>query len=523
MDGHRPTRSFGVLLAAAMLLLSCTGGESEDAAPTTSVAPTTTTIPAYDLDAIGPAELGDLADCNGSLGSERLRFRADIAPEHSGDETVVSVECAGEELHHVVLLSGPVEAGVVLSEPIVGSQPQPIGVDPVRIMAFQVDGERALQTVYRWDDGRLRAMSETVLSIDDYFAAIGTPIEAVEPLTRADLFDKASPAVARLEGTTCAAGLINAGTGFLIAPDLVVTAAHVVEGYESMIVTMIDGEERVGNTIGFAPGQDAALVRLVEPVDSTPLVWSEQSPRVGFDISVLGYPLNLDLSVTAGTISGVGRTILFPSGDQIPNVMQTDALTNPGNSGGPWLDETGRVIGLHIAGRDGAAGINWGVEAEVVRALVDQWAVEPQPYQPCAPPEAFLVRADATGDKIDELVELFSDYAGGITTGDFALSYERLWQPTIPLTAWSADLATSTWSDVAITSVVDAPADRVEEYSLGEVNSFEVRVSATTNQAPRFGPEGQDCTNWELVYLVASTDGVFWQIVSSGGSVPNAC
>ncbi len=237
----------------------------------------------------------------------------------------------------------------------------------------------------------------------------------------------------------------------------------------------------------------------------------------------LCYPLNLDLSVTAGTISGVGRTILFPSGDQIPNVMQTDALTNPGNSGGPWLDETGRVIGLHIAGRDGAAGINWGVEAEVVRALVDQWAVEPQPYQPCAPPEAFLVRADATGDKIDELVELFSDYAGGITTGDFALSYERLWQPTIPLTAWSADLATSTWSDVAITSVVDAPADRVEEYSLGEVNSFEVRVSATTNQAPRFGPEGQDCTNWELVYLVASTDGVFWQIVSSGGSVPNAC
>jgi len=523
MDGHRTIRSFGALLAATLLLSSCTGGESEDGAPTTSVAPTTTTIPTYDLDTIGPAALGDLAGCAGSVGSERIRFRADVAPEHAGDETVVSVECAGDDLHHVLLLAGPQDAGVVLSEPIVGSQPQPIGVDPVRIVAFQVDGDRALQTIYRWDEGRLRPMSEAVLSFDEYLAAIGTPIEVVEPLTRADLFDKASPAVLRLEGTTCAAGVVNAGTGFLIGPDLVVSAAHVVEGYESMIVTTIDGEERAGTTIGFAPGQDTALILLDEPVGSTPLAWSEQSPRVGFDISVLGYPLNLDLSVTAGTISGVGRTILFPSGDQIPNVMQTDALTNPGNSGGPWLDETGRVIGLHIAGRDGAAGINWGVEAEVVRALVDQWAVEPQPYEPCAPPEAFLVRAETTDDDIDELVELFSDYAGGITTGDFDLAYERLWQPTVPATAWAAELATSIWSDVVITSVADAPADRVEEFDLGEVNSLEVRVSATTNQAPRFGPDGQDCSNWQLVYLVASIDGVFWQIVSSGGSVSSSC
>ena len=238
---------------------------------------------------------------------------------------------------------------------------------------------------------------------------------------------------------------------------------------------------------------------------------------------MLGYPLNLDLSVTAGTISGVGRTILFPNGETIPNVMQTDALTNPGNSGGPWLDETGSVIGLHIAGRDGAAGINWGVDAEVVRALVDQWMVEPQPYTPCAPPEVFLVRAETESDDIDELIEMFSDYAGGITSGDFNLAYERLWRPTIGVTAWSAELATSKWSNVAVTGVTDAPADRVAEYELGEVNSLEVTVTATTNQAPRFGPDGQECTNWQLTYLVASTDGIFWQIVSSGGSVPTAC
>lgn len=471
-----------------------------------------------------PADLGDLAACDGAVGTEQARFEADVVLDRPGDEMVVSIVCEGTGLGRVLLLSADETARTLLSEPIIGSNPIPIGTGPVRLLVFQVlDEERALQTVYRWDDGRVRAMSELVLTIDEYQTAIGESVDVLPPLSRADLFDQASPAVVSLEGTTCASSVLNAGTGFVISPDLVVTAAHVVEGYESMIVTSIDGSKRVGHAIGFAPGQDAALIRLEEPVDVEPLRWSDRTPRVGSDISVLGYPLNLDISVTAGTISGVDRTILFPGGEIIPNIMQTDALTNPGNSGGPWLDDTGSVIGLHVAGRDGAAGINWGVEADVVRALVDQWAAEPQPYQPCAPPETFLVRAETDERNIEQLVELFSDYAGGITSSDFSLAYERLWQPTVPVTTWSADLATSTWSNVAVTAVGDAPADRVAEYELGEVNSLEVQVTATTNQAPRFGPDGQECTNWQLTYLVASTDGVFWQIVSSGGSVPTAC
>lgn len=511
-------------MAAALFVSACTGGEPEAATTTTTVAPTTTTIPSYDLNALPPAELGDLAECEGALGTERSRARADLSMEHPGDEVVVAVECAGEPIHRVLLFSGPNTGAILLSEPVVGNDPTTVGTDPVRLLAFQaIDEDRALQTIYRWDEGRLRAMSEAVIPWDDYQAAIGEPIVVEEPLSRADLFDKASPAVVSLDGRTCSAGTLSAGTGFVIAPDLVVTAAHVVEGYDSMVITSIDGSERTGRTIGFAPGQDAALIQLDEPVDAEPLRWSDRTPRVGFDISVLGYPLNLDLSVTAGTISGVDRTIVFPNNETIPNVMQTDALTNPGNSGGPWLDETGAVIGLHIAGRDGAAGINWGVEAEVVRALVDQWAVEPQRYQPCAPIEEFLVQVNAEGQFSDALVELFSDYAGGITSADFDLAYQRLWQPTVPVTTWSADLATSIWSDVVITSIADAPAERVDEFGLGEVNSLLVTVSATTNQAPRFGPEGQECTNWALQYLVASIDGVFWQIVSSAGSVPTAC
>jgi len=508
-----------------LIISACTGGESDDAATTTTTAaPTTTTVPTYDIASMSAPELGDLAACEGAVGTEESRFEADLVLEQAGDELVVAVACAGSSQARVLLLSGEKPAGRLLSEPIIGSNPIAIGTGPVRLLAFQViDQERALQTVYRWDNGSVRAMSEVILTIDEYQSAIGEDVEVQTPLSRADLFDQASPAVVSLDGRTCSSGQLDAGTGFVIAPDLVVTAAHVVEGFDSMVITSIDGSQRTGSAIGFAPGQDAALIRLDDSVETEPLRWSNRTPRVGSDISVLGYPLNLDLSVTGGTISGVGRTILFPNGETIPNVMQTDALTNPGNSGGPWLDETGSVIGLHIAGRDGAAGINWGVEAEVVRALVDQWAMEPQPYQPCAPPEVFLVRAETEGDDVDELVELFSDYAGGITSGDFDLAFGRLWRPTVGQTAWSADLATSTWSNVAITGIADAPAERVAEYELGEVNSLEVTVSATTNQAPSFGPDGQECTDWQLIYLVASTDGIFWQIVSSGGSVPTAC
>lgn len=524
MDVHRPPRSISALLAAALIVSACTGGGSDDATPTTTVAPTTSTIPIVDVASMSPAELGDLALCDGAVGTELGRFEADLALDQPGNELVVSVMCEGTNLDRILLLSSGDSGRRLLSEPIIGGHPIPIGTGPVRLLAFQFLGEdSALQTVYRWEDGRVRAMSEVILTLDEYQTAIGEAVEVRTPLSRADLFDQASPAVVSLEGRTCSAGTLDAGTGFVIAPDLVVTAAHVVEGYESMIVTSIDGSSRVGNAIGFAPGQDAALIRLVEPVEAEPLRWSERTPRVGSDISVLGYPLSLDISVTAGTISGVDRTILFPSGETIPNVMQTDALTNPGNSGGPWLDETGSVIGLHIAGRDGAAGINWGVEAEVVRALVDQWAVEPQPYLPCDPPEVFLVRSETEGENVDQIVDMLSDYAGGITSGDFDLAYQRLWQPTVPVATWSADLATSIWSNVAVTGVTNAPADRVDEYELTEVNSLEVTVTATTNQASAFGPDGQECTNWELTYLVASGDGAFWQIASSTGSVPTAC
>ncbi len=524
MEGLRPTRPIALLVAAALILSSCTGG-NDDASTTTTAesVPVTPTTPFYDIDGLSPGALGDLAECDGAVGTLISVITADVALDRAGDELIVAVECEGSELGRVLLFSGARTTADLLSEPIVGSQPQTIGEDPVRLIAFQVDGERVLQTVYRWDEGRVRAMSEAIISLADYMEMIGAEVESEAPLSRADLFDQASPAVVSLEGTTCEGGSIEAGTGFVIAPDLVVTAAHVVEGYQSMTITMIDGKQRTGQTIGFAPGQDAALIRLTEPVAAAPLQWSRQTPRVGFDISVLGYPLSLDLSITTGSISGVGRTILFPNGETIPNVMQTDALTNPGNSGGPWLDETGRVIGLHIAGRDGAAGINWGVQAEVVRALVEQWTIEPQPYHPCTPPEEFLVLAQTDGDKVDELVELFSEYAGGITTGDFELAYQRLWQPSVTLNSWAAELATSTWSNVTITNITDPPPERVEEFSLGEVNTLEVRVTATTNQASRFGPDGQDCTNWNLVYLVASIDGVFWQIVSSAGSSPTAC
>ncbi len=531
MKIYRPDFRVGALLVAAvMILAACTGGEpgdDGDASATTDIATTTSTIPTYVLDAMSSSDLANLAGCVAGSGATLLTVTsADLIDVESGDEQVASIECSGDSLGRVVVLSAGNE---MLAGPVVGREPRFIGTDPVRLLTYVIDtglaeaGDRVLETVHRWIDGELRPMSESRITFEEYLRAIGQEVVPDEPLSRADLVDRATPAVVRLSAEDCDGSGSGTGTGFLVTPSLVVTAAHVVEGTRQMEVQLSDGTTLMAQTIGFAPGQDTALVQLPEPLTAVPLTWTDEEPRVGSDITVLGYPLGLDLSVTAGTISGVGRTIRFPNQEEIPNVLQTDALTNPGNSGGPWLDDRGRIVGLHIAGRDNAQGINWGVEAAVVRDLVAQWETEPQPYAPCAPPEAFPVAGSVDHLALEDVRAMLSDYAGGITVGDYALAHDRLWNPTTTVERWSADLSSSVWSEVEIIAIEKAPDDVVAEFAPDSVDSLSVSVRAVTTQAARFGPDGQACTVWMLKYLLATEDGVFWKIASSKGSVPTAC
>jgi len=144
------------------------------------------------------------------------------------------------------------------------------------------------------------------------------------------------------QGTALGSGFVLDGRGD------VVTVAHVVEGATSIHVALQDGIARTAMVLGKDDASDVAVVH-VDPAGLTlhPLtLGSSRALAVGDVLAVIGDPLGFDRSLSTGVVSGLDRTIQAPNGFQIAHAIQTDAAMNPGNSGGPIFDSTGRVVGI---------------------------------------------------------------------------------------------------------------------------------------------------------------------------------
>ena len=157
----------------------------------------------------------------------------------------------------------------------------------------------------------------------------------------------------------------GAGSGWVLDADegLIVTNFHVVNGASGVTVT---GQETSGDAkvLGAAPCEDLAVLK----VDSTdglrtlPL-GSQGKLKQGEAVVAIGYPANASnedkLTSTAGVVSVVESSFRFNSPDspQYPNVVQTDAALNPGNSGGPLVDAKKRLVGVNTAILTSAQGV----------------------------------------------------------------------------------------------------------------------------------------------------------------------
>lgn len=177
------------------------------------------------------------------------------------------------------------------------------------------------------------------------------------------------------------------GSGFVVDDNgTVVTNYHVIASAKQVTAFFSDGfQSRVSGTLGIMPGQDLAFLKL-EGWDSRcdPLQLADALPPEGQAVYALGSPLGLGFSVTQGIISGIRsaselRTAFRSEGVRGPNLnvqwVQTTAAVNWGNSGGPLIDTTGRVVGVNtlVFGRnreDGVAeGLNFAVSSQdVLRA-----------------------------------------------------------------------------------------------------------------------------------------------------------
>jgi len=183
--------------------------------------------------------------------------------------------------------------------------------------------------------------------------------------------------IIRIESTTCDASYV--GSGFLVGPRLVATVEHVVDGAAAIVL------KRNGTTIGTArvigedPARDLALLETKSPITGYRFALANRSPRLAEAVVALGFPFGLPLTVTQGSVSGLGRSIPIQNVTR-RQLVQTDAAVNPGNSGGPLLaTDTGDVIGLVDLGSTAANGTSFAVSSSVAGPLLRAWTVAPQP------------------------------------------------------------------------------------------------------------------------------------------------
>jgi putative serine protease PepD len=145
----------------------------------------------------------------------------------------------------------------------------------------------------------------------------------------------------------------DSGTGIVLGEEgLILTNDHVVKDGEKITVTRATegskGPSATATIVGEEANEDVALIK-IDPsgMGLKPLTLASSSKvEVGETVYALGNPYDLDATLTKGIVSALSREIEAPDGAKITGVIQTDAALNPGNSGGPLLNDEGKVIGL---------------------------------------------------------------------------------------------------------------------------------------------------------------------------------
>jgi serine protease Do len=177
-----------------------------------------------------------------------------------------------------------------------------------------------------------------------------------------------SPSVANLQVSrrTRRGTAMGAGSGVAISADgFLITSAHVVEGSRRGVASFSDGSETDVSVVGSDPLSDLAVLRADGGSLAPAALGDAARLRVGQLVVAIGNPQGFASSVTAGVVSGLGRSL--PVGARggprrlVENVIQTDAALNPGNSGGALVDGAGRVVGINTA----LAGIGLGLAVPI--------------------------------------------------------------------------------------------------------------------------------------------------------------
>jgi S1-C subfamily serine protease len=225
-------------------------------------------------------------------------------------------------------------------------------------LAAAVRGSKVVAEVDKYAPDWLRAVPKRMSALlstsglPDVLEPIGrTPIQAVEPpdasLADGLVVGTARPSVVKIRGVATACQKVLEGTGFVVAPNRVMSNAHVVAGSDSVTVEA-EGKKYDATVVSYDPNQDISILA-VPDLPQKPLVFADQPAKTGTDAVVLGFPGGGDFAATPARV----REIIELSG---PDIYKTTTVNREvytirgtvrqGNSGGPMINRAGEVIGV---------------------------------------------------------------------------------------------------------------------------------------------------------------------------------
>jgi len=141
------------------------------------------------------------------------------------------------------------------------------------------------------------------------------------------------------------------GSGFVFAPDHVMTNAHVVAGTKGALAIEVNRQRHTGRVVHYDPNLDIAVLYVPE-MGAPPMVWADQEAATGSDAIVIGYPLDGPFTATSARIRDVRRVKgpnIYDNATVVREVYTIRAQVRSGNSGGPLVTRSGRLIGVIFA------------------------------------------------------------------------------------------------------------------------------------------------------------------------------
>ena len=222
------------------------------------------------------------------------------------------------------------------------------------------------------------------------------------------------------------------GTGFIFRKDgYILTNNHVVTGAKQVTVRLFDSREfKDVQLVGVDPNTDIAVLKIdtQEPLPVLPFADSDKV-RVGQFAIAIGNPFQLNYTVTAGIVSGKGRSLVPTFMIRYQDFIQTDAWINRGNSGGPLLNIHGEVIGINSAIRRPddvpateavKAGAGFAIPINLVRKVSDQLIVNGQVIRGWL---GILMRQHDEGIRVTGFANPSPARQGGMEVGDIIVAY----------------------------------------------------------------------------------------------------